>query len=151
MSPKSPHPMDRQVGRRIRMRRLLVGLSQEQLAAALGITFQQVQKYEKGTNRVSASRLHQIAGALGIPARFFFEGADDEGRGEATSGSRLEDLVADRDSAALLQSFGAIGDPRVRSALLELQSALARALNGPRFRDCEPEILAGPEVPGHSR
>jgi transcriptional regulator with XRE-family HTH domain len=74
MSPKAPGALDRYVGTRVRQRRLEIGMSQEKLGEALGITFQQVQKYEKGTNRVSVSRLHQIAETLGVPLSYFYEG-----------------------------------------------------------------------------
>ena len=70
---KSPNPIDKHVGSRVRMRRVLIGMSQERLGGALGLTFQQVQKYEKGTNRIGASRLQQIAGVLSVPPAFFFE------------------------------------------------------------------------------
>lgn len=72
---KMPNPIDRHVGSRVRMRRMLVGMSQEKLGHALELTFQQVQKYEKGTNRIGASRLQQISRILGVPVEFFFEGA----------------------------------------------------------------------------
>jgi transcriptional regulator with XRE-family HTH domain len=72
---KNPNPIDRHVGSRVRMRRMIVGMSQEKLGEALEVTFQQVQKYEKGTNRMRASRLQQIAKVLGVPIEFFFEGA----------------------------------------------------------------------------
>ena len=70
-----PNPTDKYVGSRVRMRRMTIGLSQEKVAHALGLTFQQVQKYEKGTNRISSSRLHQLAKILEVPIPFFFEGA----------------------------------------------------------------------------
>src|SRR5215213_5656213 len=72
---KAPSNVDRHVGSRVRMRRLLIGMSQESLGEALGVTFQQVQKYEKGTNRIGASRVHLIASVLGVPIEFFYEGA----------------------------------------------------------------------------
>src|ERR1700728_862056 len=75
MAKKAPNPIDKHVGSRVRMRRMLMSMSQEKLGNALGLTFQQVQKYEKGTNRIGASRLQQIAGALKVPVAFFFEGA----------------------------------------------------------------------------
>src|ERR671926_591337 len=78
MATKSPNPVDKHVGGRVRLRRMLIGMSQEKLGEALGITFQQVQKYEKGTNRIGASRLHQIAQVLGVPISFFYEGAPEE-------------------------------------------------------------------------
>lgn len=85
---KAPNDVDRHVGARVRMRRILLGFSQEKLADALGLTFQQVQKYEKGTNRISASRLQQISGALGVPIDFFYsDGAPaSEAGGFAESG-----------------------------------------------------------------
>jgi transcriptional regulator with XRE-family HTH domain len=75
---KIPNPIDKHVGARVRMRRVLVGLSQEKLGDALGITFQQIQKYEKGTNRIGASRLQEASKILGVPVNFFFEGAQAE-------------------------------------------------------------------------
>src|SRR5919199_818756 len=72
---KAPNPIDKHVGSRVRMRRMLIGMSQEKLGEALGLTFQQVQKYEKGTNRIGASRLHRIANVLGVAIDFFYEGA----------------------------------------------------------------------------
>src|SRR5829696_9954752 len=78
---KSPNPVDKHVGSRMRTRRLLAGMSQEKLGEALGITFQQIQKYEKGTNRISVSRLHQIAGVLSAPVSMFYEGAPEAGEG----------------------------------------------------------------------
>ena len=74
---KSPNPIDKHVGNRVRMRRMMLRMSQEKLGDALGLTFQQVQKYEKGTNRIGASRLQQIAHTLQVPVSFFFEGAPD--------------------------------------------------------------------------
>src|SRR2546423_13379469 len=72
---KIPNPIDKHVGSRVRMRRVLIGMSQEKLGEALGLTFQQVQKYEKGTNRIGASRLQQISIILGVPVSFFFDGS----------------------------------------------------------------------------
>ena len=79
MSTKAPNPVDKYVGSRVRMRRIMLGMSQEKLGEALGLTFQQVQKYEKGTNRIGASRLQQISGILQVPVSFFFEGTPDLG------------------------------------------------------------------------
>ena len=75
---KDPQPVDRHVGSRVRMRRMMVGMSQEKLGEACGITFQQIQKYEKGTNRMGASRLHHIARVLDVPIEFFYEGASSD-------------------------------------------------------------------------
>ena len=74
MSTKAPNPVDRYVGSRVRMRRIMLGMSQEKLGDALGLTFQQIQKYEKGTNRVGASRIQQISEILQVPVSFLFEG-----------------------------------------------------------------------------
>ena len=74
MSTKAPNPVDKYVGSRVRMRRIMLGMSQEKLGEALGLTFQQVQKYEKGTNRVGASRLQQISEILQVPVSFLFDG-----------------------------------------------------------------------------
>src|SRR3954468_15383406 len=87
---KPPNPIDRHVGSRVRMRRMMIGMSQERLGDALGLTFQQVQKYEKGTNRIGASRLQQIAEILQVPVSYFFEGSPGQtsrsgGLGEAAS------------------------------------------------------------------
>ena len=75
MAKKAPNPIDKHVGSRVRMRRMMLSMSQEKLGGALGLTFQQVQKYEKGTNRIGASRLQQISHILQVPVAFFFEGA----------------------------------------------------------------------------
>src|SRR4051812_40316367 len=75
MTKKTPNPTDKHVGSRVRMRRMMLGMSQEKLGDALSLTFQQIQKYEKGTNRIGASRLQQIAQSLQVPVSFFFEGA----------------------------------------------------------------------------
>ena len=76
MSTKAPNPVDKYVGSRVRMRRIMLGMSQEKLGEALGLTFQQVQKYEKGTNRVGASRLWELSRVLGVPITYFFEGLE---------------------------------------------------------------------------
>ncbi len=86
---KSPDPTDKQVGTRVRMRRLMLGLSQTKLADALGITFQQVQKYEKGVNRISASKLQQISDFLEIPVPFFFENLSGPSSKPAKTGSAV--------------------------------------------------------------
>ena len=104
MSPKAPGALDRYVGNRMRVRRLEVGMSQEKLGEALGITFQQVQKYENGTNRVSISRLHQIAQALETPISYFYEGAAD---GLDAGGS-----LADPELAGVASDFLKLGEGR---------------------------------------
>ena len=99
MAKKAPNPIDKHVGSRVRMRRMMLSMSQEKLGDALGLTFQQVQKYEKGTNRIGASRLQAIANILQVPVSFFFEGAphtpgQTSGLGEAPSPAYVSDFLA---------------------------------------------------------
>ncbi|MBV8565260.1 MAG: helix-turn-helix transcriptional regulator [Methylobacteriaceae bacterium] len=126
---KSPNPIDKHVGSRVRMRRILLGMSQEKLGEALGLTFQQVQKYEKGTNRIGASRLQQISKALNVPPAFFFDGApaDDHGiPGVAESGSSyVVDFLSTAEGLHLNKAFARIRDARVRKRIVELVVALA--------------------------
>src|ERR1700752_2595536 len=105
---KAPNPIDKHVGSRVRMRRMMLGMSQEKLGDALGLTFQQVQKYEKGTNRIGASRLQQISHILQVPVSFFFEGAPSvqpagrhEVMAEAPSPAYVSDFLATSDGLAL--------------------------------------------------
>ena len=98
MSTKAPNPVDKYVGSRVRMRRIMLGMSQEKLGEALGLTFQQVQKYEKGTNRVGASRLQQISEILQVPVSFLFDGGpsgavNGNGFGEGASMDFIEDFT----------------------------------------------------------
>jgi transcriptional regulator with XRE-family HTH domain len=126
MTPKAPNEIDRLVGSRMRVRRMLIGMSQEQLGEALGITVPQVQKYEKGVNRIGASRLHKIAGVLDVPVTYFFEAHD--GTGAADAGERIRpdpSLFADRDTIAIAIAFSRIASPEVRRALLDLARAAA--------------------------
>src|SRR3954470_5110161 len=140
MGPKEPNEIDRLVGSRVRQRRMQLGVSQEQLAAALGITVPQVQKYEKGVNRIGASRLHKIAGLLGVPIGAFFEahaGAQASGpemggaeAGAAEPGQPDPSVFADRETIALALAFSRITRPQRRRALLELARAVARLETG---------------------
>lgn len=127
--PRQPNPVDLHVGGRIRMRRKLLGTSQEQLADALGLTFQQVQKYERGANRVSASKLYEIARTLQVPVAFFFDGlADPMSDGEASDddGARiLAAFVMTAEGLELAELFPRIGEARVRRQVLALVKALA--------------------------
>ena len=119
----TPHPIDVHVGLRIRLRRKELGVSQEKLAEAIGLTFQQVQKYEKGANRVSASRLHQVATVLGCSVADFFPA-----RAEALDPmAGLRDLVATADGRAMVEAFPRIHDPAVRQAVTRVIVALASA------------------------
>jgi transcriptional regulator with XRE-family HTH domain len=113
------------------MRRMLIGMSQEKLGEALGITFQQIQKYEKGTNRIGASRLHHIARVLGVPIEFFYEGAPQigavQGFAEAPSSGHIADFLATSEGLELVKAFIAIKDPRVRRRIVELAKALGQS------------------------
>lgn len=129
---KIPNPIDRHVGSRVRMRRVLVGMSQEKLGEALSLTFQQVQKYEKGTNRIGASRLQQISRILGVPVEYFFEGAPQapdrlqaNGFGEATDTTYVADFLATNEGVQLNKAFVRIKDPKLRRKVVELVSAMA--------------------------
>src|SRR6188472_4069739 len=105
LAKKAPNPTDKHVGSRVRMRRMMLGMSQEKLGDSLGLTFQQVQKYEKGTNRIGASRLQQISTILQVPVSFFFEGGPtvnhQAGFGEAPSPTYVSDFLATSDGLAL--------------------------------------------------
>ena len=125
---KSPHVIDVHVGSRVRMRRALLGITQQQLAGQLGVTFQQVQKYEKGTNRVSASRLQQIATVLSVEVGFFYEGASlTPGKIEAPDPHllRLTEVSRSSEGVLLINSFARIADPTVRRRLADLVASLA--------------------------
>jgi transcriptional regulator with XRE-family HTH domain len=127
---KVPDPIDIHVGARLRMRRMLVGLSQEKLGVALGITFQQIQKYEKGANRVSASRLQELARILRVPPSFFFDGAPSghapaAGFAEPEADSYAVDFLATSEGLQLNRAFALIRDPKVRRRILDLVASLA--------------------------
>lgn len=128
---KKPNPIDVHVGSRIRLRRTMLGMSQEKLGESLGITFQQIQKYEKGTNRVGASRLQNISTILNVPVSFFFEdapgeqGAGASGMAEASSSSYVVDFLSSSEGLQLNRAFVKIGDPKVRRKLVDLVKSLA--------------------------
>jgi transcriptional regulator with XRE-family HTH domain len=134
MSAKTPNPVDKYVGSRVRMRRIMLGLSQEKLGDALGLTFQQIQKYEKGTNRIGASRLHQIADILQVPVSFLFEGGPSsstsvEGLGEAPSPAYVSDFLATSEGLALTRAFTKITDAKLRRSIVDLVEQIAGAQN----------------------
>ena len=123
---RSPNPVDLHVGARIRMRRKLLGISQERLAEQLHLTFQQVQKYERGANRVSASKLYEIARALEAPVAYFFDGLADTGASPADGGAEyVHDLVMTPEGMELAAMFPKIRRGRVRRRVLDLVKALA--------------------------
>lgn len=126
---KKPNPIDIHVGGRIRLRRNMLGMSQERLGENLGITFQQIQKYEKGTNRVGASRLQAIASILEVPVAFFFEdapgGAKVDGLSEESATTYVVDFLSSTEGLRLNRAFVRISDPKVRSRIIDLVRALA--------------------------
>ena len=117
------HPVDVHVGKRIRHRRWLVGMTQQQLAERVGIKFQQIQKYETGANRVSASRLWDIADALDVAVSFFFEGLDSESAGKESTNDIPADLMGDKEALDLIRSYYAIPENQ-RRRLFELARVL---------------------------
>ena len=131
MAKKAPNPTDKHVGARVRMRRMMLSMSQEKLGDALGLTFQQVQKYEKGANRIGASRLQQISQILQVPVSFFFEGAPTapghppDGMGEAPSPSYVSDFLATSDGLALTKAFMGIKDAKLRRRIVDLVEQIA--------------------------
>ena len=124
---KSPNPIDKHVGSRVRMRRMMLGMSQEKLGDALDITFQQVQKNEKGTNRIGASRLQQISNILQIPVAFFFESAPGQTKidGKAPSGNYVSEFLATTDGLALTRAFTRIADAKLRRRIVNLIEEIA--------------------------
>ena len=130
MAKKAPNPIDKHVGSRVRMRRMMLSMSQEKLGGALGLTFQQVQKYEKGTNRIGASRLQQISQILQVPVAFFFEGAPSfhpqaDAVSEAPSPSYVADFLATSDGLALTKAFMEIKEPKLRRRIVDLVEEIA--------------------------
>ncbi|WP_371168488.1 helix-turn-helix domain-containing protein [Aliiroseovarius sp. 2305UL8-7] len=117
------HPVDVHVGKRVRHRRWMVGMTQQQLAEKVGIKFQQIQKYETGMNRVSASRLWDIAAALSVPVSFFFEGLEETPDADA-SNALPGDILADKEALELIRSYYAIPDNQ-RRRLFELARVLS--------------------------
>jgi transcriptional regulator with XRE-family HTH domain len=132
--PKSekPNPIDVQVGSRVRLRRNMLGLSQEKLGESIGLTFQQVQKYERGANRIGASRLHELSRVMDVPVSFFFDDVDPV-RAPAIPGGFSEppaeafdsDPLRRRETVELVDAYYAIEDPAVRRRLYELARTLA--------------------------
>lgn len=132
-----PNPMDVHVGGRVRLRRTLLGMSQERLGEALGLTFQQVQKYERGTNRVGASRLYHLSQILDVPVSFFFEeilpetvvpsGGGSAGSASAAGARPESETMMRRETLELVRAYYRIGDPQVRRRLFDLTKAIANA------------------------
>lgn len=126
--------IDTHVGARLRLRRMLLGMSQEKLGEQLGLTFQQVQKYEKGVNRVGASRLFDLAQVLGVPVQYFYDELDPEsvdhngharGFGERSNETYVVDFLSTREGLELNKAFTRVTDPKVRRAIIDLVRTLA--------------------------
>jgi transcriptional regulator with XRE-family HTH domain len=130
MPSKAPNPVDRHVGSRVRMRRLMLEMSQEKLGEGLGLTFQQIQKYEKGTNRIGASRIQQISEILHVPVSFLFEGApggmvNAEGFNDAASPAYVSDFLATSEGLALTRAFTRITDAKLRRSIVDMVEQIA--------------------------
>jgi transcriptional regulator with XRE-family HTH domain len=132
---KTPNPVDVHVGSRVRMRRILIGMSQEKLGDALGLTFQQVQKYEKGTNRIGASRLQAISNILGVPVDYFFDGMPTDETTPMLSvadalpdeATYVVDFLATAEGVQLNKAFVRIRDAKLRRKVVELVKEIAGA------------------------
>jgi transcriptional regulator with XRE-family HTH domain len=130
MAKKLPNPIDKHVGSRVRMRRMMLKMSQEKLADGLGLTFQQVQKYEKGTNRIGASRLQHISHILQVPISFLFEGLPRAagapvGKGEVPSLDYVTDFLATADGLALTKAFMLIKKAKLKRSIVGLVEEIA--------------------------
>lgn len=127
---RKPNPIDVHVGSRVRLRRTMMGMSQEKLGSALGITFQQIQKYEKGTNRIGASRLQHISRILNTPISFFFEDApgsgEHQGLQETSATNYVVDFLSSSEGLQLNRAFVKVEDPAVRRKIVDLVKAIAK-------------------------
>ena len=130
---RRPNPVDVHVGSRVRLRRMLLGMSQEKLGEHLGLTFQQIQKYEKGVNRIGASRLFDLAQVLGVPVQFFYDEAPSTsneadlapGFADQPAESYVVEFLSTREGLELNKAFVRVSDPRVRRSVVELIRSLA--------------------------
>ncbi len=125
-----PHPIDVHVGNRVRLRRLMLGMSQETLGKALGLTFQQIQKYEKGSNRIGASRIFKLSELLEVPIQYFYDDYDGvigaaPGMAEGGAGDSFMELLNSPEGIQLCRYFSEISDPKVRKRVLELVRSIA--------------------------
>ena len=133
--PGVPHPVDVHVGGRVRARRAFLGLSQTKLGAAVGLTFQQIQKYERGANRIGSSRLYQFAGILDVPVSFFFEGVEEAmsesdlamGMSDGEQAPLSGDAMMQEETRNLIRSYYKITDDKVRNRVFELTKAVANS------------------------
>jgi transcriptional regulator with XRE-family HTH domain len=122
---KQANPIDIQVGNRVRIRRMLIGMSQERLGDLLGLTFQQVQKYEKGVNRIGAGRLFEVSRILNVPVDFFYEGVGQPGVSEPEGAPSVMEFVSSGEGLQLSLAFMKIKDTKVRKRVLDLVKSLA--------------------------
>lgn len=136
-APKRANPVDVHVGNRVRMRRIILGMSQERLGELLGLTFQQIQKYEKGANRVGASRLFQMSAALSVPIQYFFDelqlGTPQRpltGFAEAGAEGEIAEFLSTREGVELYRAFVKIQDPKIRRSIIDLARNLASERDG---------------------
>jgi len=129
---KQANPVDAHVGHRVRLRRMLIGMSQERLGELLGLTFQQVQKYEKGINRIGAGRLYEVAGILGVPVAFFYEdvNGDRRGGGESDDPPPVMEFLSSPEGLQLSLAFMRVKDVKVKRRILDLVRSLADEENG---------------------
>ncbi len=143
---RKPNPVDVHVGSRVRYRRMIIGMSQEKLGERMNLTFQQIQKYEKGTNRVGASRLFQLSKILEVPVGYFFEDAFAQSSPAAVQGvnepeqeSYLIDFLNTREGLDLNRAFAKIHDPKVRRRVIDLVRALSE--EKPEVKEVQPAIV----------
>ncbi|MCP4330481.1 MAG: helix-turn-helix transcriptional regulator [Alphaproteobacteria bacterium] len=139
-SSERPNPVDIHVGGRVRLRRTMLGMSQEKLGEAIGLTFQQVQKYERGTNRIGSSRLFELSRVLDVPITFFFDDMAPQvaskshrasaGLAEKAGPAYETETLARRETLELMRNYYQVVDPTVRKRIFELVKALARATGG---------------------
>lgn len=139
---RQAHPVDVHVGGRVRLRRVFLGYSQEKLANALGLTFQQIQKYERGANRISASKLYELSRILSVPVTYFFEGVEADAEAGGAAGSEASgapaaaihssdpDFTNQRETLQLISSYYRIPDSKVRAEVLSLLKTLGRPAEG---------------------
>lgn len=137
LPPGTPNPVDVHVGSRVRLRRTLLGISQEKLGDAIGLTFQQIQKYERGANRIGGSRIYELSCLLDVPVSFFFDDMPDElkthegrfaaGLRDKAKGAYEVDPLARRETLELVRAYYKITDPRIRKRLFEMTKSIAKA------------------------
>lgn len=125
MAAKSADPIDKHVGSRVRMRRLMLHLSQEYLASGLGVTFQQLQKYESGRNRISASRIQQIANILQVPPDFFFDGPPTQPKENGGIPAEISEFISSRDGVNLMMAFMLIKSTKLKRAIVHFVEEMA--------------------------